>query len=144
MNDLTLRIQRNALEPVTTGTCALYFGPIVVYRAHTLELPWKDNERSISCIPEGEYGARFTMSNRFRVVLWEVLNVPNRSGIRIHAANYSHQLEGCIALGMQSLDMDKDGKLDIARSGEAMRLFHQACDKQDQMRVVIANPASNA
>ena len=24
--------------------------------AHTLELPWKNNEKGVSCIPEGEYG----------------------------------------------------------------------------------------
>lgn len=33
-------------------------------------------------------------------VLPELLNVPGRTAIRIHAANEEKQLEGCIALGM--------------------------------------------
>ncbi len=140
MSDLTFTVRRNALAPVTTGTCELRLGPIVVYRAHTLELPWRNNESRVSCIPAGEYDAKLTMSNRFKVLLWEILGVPDRSGIRIHAANYGHELAGCIALGMQSVDMDKDGKMDIARSREAMRLLHQSCGDHKQMRVVIVDP----
>ena len=30
--------------------------------AHTLELPWKDNEKSISCIPQGNYKCRIRLA----------------------------------------------------------------------------------
>lgn len=140
MDALRLTVKRSALSPVTTGTCTLARGAAILFRAHTLELPWLNNARAKSCIPAGTYTARLTMSPRFKRELWLIDGVPNRSGIRIHAANFAHQLHGCIALGMQSVDIDKDGKLDVARSQEAMRAFHQACGTARTMTVTIIDP----
>lgn len=69
----------------------------------TLERPWKNNEKGISCIPPGTYLCKLTMSKRFGVPLYLVTGVPGRDGIRIHAANWSKQLEGCIALGVSRM-----------------------------------------
>ena len=140
MSDLRLIIDRSTLEPVTLGTCALMLGPIVIFRSHTLELPWRNNESRVSCIPAGTYSARLSMSPRFKVELWEVLNVPKRTGIRIHAANFVRELHGCIALGKKIGDIDKDGKIDVARSQEAMRMFARACAEYRTMTVEIRNP----
>ena len=64
---------------------------------HTIELPWKNNETRVSCIPEGEY----FLSKRYSTKLqWhlEVLDVQNRSLILFHPANNALQeLHGCIA-----------------------------------------------
>ena len=73
----------------------------------TGELPWRNNAQSASCIPAGEYQCRWTWSPRFRRFVYLVAGVPQRSGIRVHAANfvgdasqgYRSQLNGCIALG---------------------------------------------
>lgn len=65
----------------------------------TLELPWRDNQQNISCIPEGRYDVRLTYSQKFGRVLPLVMNVPGRSGIRIHAANKPEEITGCIAVG---------------------------------------------
>ena len=63
---------------------------------YTIELPWKNNAHQISCIPEGKY----LLINRYTKELgWhlQVLNVPDRSGILIHAANVAlKELKGCI------------------------------------------------
>ena len=67
---------------------------------YTIERPWRDNERSISCIPAGTYWLAITRSRRFGRPLPLVHDVAERSGIRIHPANYAHELEGCIALGL--------------------------------------------
>lgn len=88
----------------------------------SLELPWKDNAKGISCIPKGTYKVITTFSNRFQKDMWQLLDVPGRTGIRIHSANYSRQLEGCIALGMYKVDMDKDGTMDVAESRKAIAL----------------------
>src|SRR3954466_1672613 len=50
---------------------------------YTVELPWKDNERSVSSIPEGTYGAklRYDHSDLWRL---ELLNVPGRSNVQIY------------------------------------------------------------
>lgn len=49
----------------------------------------------------------------------EIAGVAGRSGLRIHVANYTRQLEGCIAPGYSFTDLDKDGTLDIAESTKA-------------------------
>lgn len=57
------------------------------------------------CIPEGEYEVLLVppgehLAKIFDYTLFpEIQNVPGRSGIFIHPANYASQLEGCIAPG---------------------------------------------
>lgn len=65
--------------------------------AYTIELPWRDNKRRISCIPEGTYVLRKRYSEKFK---WHfvLLDIPNRSCILIHPANDAQkELQGCIA-----------------------------------------------
>jgi Family of unknown function (DUF5675) len=77
----------------------------------TIELPWKNNETKVSCIPEGKYFIKKRYSKKFQWHL-EILDVQNRSFILFHSANNALQeLNGCIApvtkfsgpgLGLQS------------------------------------------
>lgn len=65
--------------------------------AYTIELPWQDNKRRVSCIPEGTYVLRKRYSEKFK---WHfvLLDVPNRSYILLHPANNAQkELQGCIA-----------------------------------------------
>lgn len=65
--------------------------------AYTIELPWRENKKRISCIPEGIYILRKRYSEKFK---WHfvLLDVPNRSCILIHPANDAQkELQGCIA-----------------------------------------------
>jgi hypothetical protein len=64
---------------------------------NTIELPWKNNEKRVSCIPEGEYFIRKRHSAKHQWHL-EVMDVQNRSLILFHPANNALQeLHGCIA-----------------------------------------------
>lgn len=64
---------------------------------NTIELPWKNNERKVSCVPEGKYFLEKRYSAKFKWHI-EVKNVANRSGILFHPANNAMQeLNGCIA-----------------------------------------------
>ena len=64
---------------------------------NTIELPWKNNETRVSCIPEGKYFIKKRYSQKFQWHL-EVLDVKNRSLILFHPANNALQeLNGCIA-----------------------------------------------
>jgi len=65
----------------------------------TLERPWLDNQSDISCIPVGSYDCAWTYSPRLAKWTYLLGSVPDRSGIRIHAANLASQLNGCAALG---------------------------------------------
>lgn len=69
------------------------------FECYTLERPWLDNKSSVSSIPAGKYTCLWTYSPRFKKRVYLVDGVPARSGIRIHPANLSSQLNGCIALG---------------------------------------------
>lgn len=64
---------------------------------YTIELPWRNNKTSISCIPEGRYRLLKRSSWKFGNHLL-VSNVPGRSLILMHPANDAlKQLQGCIA-----------------------------------------------
>lgn len=108
-----------------------------IFTCKTLELPWLDNANDISCIPAGTYPCKWTRSNRLSklaghdVYTYEVLNVPNRAGVRIHSANYFYQLKGCIALGDAHKDINIDGHLDVLHSGTTCAKFAAALNYED-------------
>ena len=63
---------------------------------NTIELPWKKNERGVSCIPEGRYFIRKRYSVKYKWHL-EVMDVVNRKYILFHPANNAlKELQGCI------------------------------------------------
>lgn len=67
-----------------------------------LELPWKDNQRNISCIPPGEYIVKFlpkSASGKYRNV-WHIQDVENRGGVLIHTGNKSSHSRGCVLIGL--------------------------------------------
>lgn len=64
---------------------------------NTIELPWRNNEKRVSCIPEGKYFIRMRYSQKFKWHL-EITGIDNRSLILFHPANNaSRELNGCIA-----------------------------------------------
>lgn len=66
----------------------------------TLEDAWRDNERLISCIPQGRYKIKLHRSPKFGLT-YQVMDVPERSHILFHAGNTHKDTHGCILLGMQ-------------------------------------------
>lgn len=74
------------------------------YLCDTLELPWKDNQKNISCIPEGYYLINAVSTPHFDEAIL-INNVFNREGILIHAANEVKELQGCIAVGIKSVEI---------------------------------------
>ena len=66
--------------------------------ATTMERPWEDNEKSISCVPKGTYKAKKYTSKHHGKTLC-LADVVNRSGILFHVGNTMGDSEGCILLG---------------------------------------------
>lgn len=111
-------IERVYLPTETLGS--LYITPGVV-QCKTMELPWRDNQRSISCIPEGVYYVIKQPPKDDRPYpYFRFLSVPGRSGILIHRISYVSGLKGCIGVGKEFKDMNNDGVPDMIRSSEAL------------------------
>ena len=70
---------------------------------HTLEPRWRSPEakkvKGRTAIPAGRYPVVITLSPKFKQWLPLLLNVPNFTGIRIHAGNTSKDTKGCILVG---------------------------------------------
>lgn len=85
----------------------------------TLELPWKENKRRISCVPVGTYKVVRRWSKKYGDH-FHLTNVPNRNLILIHAANYVSDLLGCIGVGSEYAFINKDAILDISNSKKTL------------------------
>ena len=110
------------------------FGAILFpdgFALHTLELPWEDNQKNISCIPCGIYACEIDDSPRWGSV-YHVRDVPDRSHILFHIGNWAGRasmphlqsnVEGCILLGherksIRGSGMD-EGQLGVSNSRKA-------------------------
>lgn len=81
-------------------------------RLYSLECPWRDNQKNVSCVPPGKYdlipyespkhGATWFLKNDF-------LEVGDGNAVRsyceLHSANWARQLEGCIAFGLEDFPL---------------------------------------
>lgn len=94
---------------------------------HTIEEPWKNNEKKISCIPNGLYSVKklpVSPSGRFRNV-FHVLDVSGRTGIFIHEGNTTLDIEGCILVGLRQGELSEkaavlDSRLALAFLNEKL------------------------
>lgn len=85
-----------------------------------LELPWKDNQQNVSCIPEGIYKAKKRISPGKGYQVIEYINVPNRTYIQIHYGNYTHQILGCQLPGDSIKWLNDDTILDVTNSEKTL------------------------
>jgi len=110
----------------------------IIAKWDSLELPWLNNQRRISCIPLGTYKCKKHRSPKFGRTLW-VQDVPNRSEILIHSGNYHTQILGCILIGKDLKDINKDGYLDVTRSRVAMKELMDSLKDIDGIMLEIVN-----
>lgn len=116
----------------TNGTLTLN-GHFVCF---TIELPWKENKRNISCIPEGKYELKARYSPKFKNHL-EVLDVHNRSLILLHPANSAlKELRGCIAPVKQLTGVGKGIYSKLALE-KVLSIFHQAAERREKVTINI-------
>lgn len=107
------------------------------FKCYTLELPWKNNETNVSCIPLGTYDVSYTFSSGILGWTYEIKNVTARTGIRIHSANYFSQLKGCIALGKDLVDINADKELDITSSKATIASFEAFMQKKPFTLIIL-------
>lgn len=105
----------------TLGLFQVFKGTKLVFQSKSLELPWNQNKKRISCIPVGEYICNFREIGKYANKSFHVRSinydeVHGRSNILIHSGNYRKDTLGCILLGQDYLDINDDDLLDITNS----------------------------
>lgn len=128
-----LILNRFAAEHRQTLGEFVYNGQVI---CKTIELPWKDNDRGKSCIPRGTYDVIRRWSPKYGEH-FHILDVPDRHYILIHAANYARQLRGCIGVGQDHKDIDKDGMRDVTNSKATMKMLLSTLPRESFKLLVI-------
>jgi len=126
---MNLIITRGALSKQGTfGMLAIGDVPLCV----TCEDPWENNQIGASCIPTGFYNCRKFNGSRFKDV-WEVLNVPGRTAILIHAGNTINDTHGCILVGR--CFGSSNGLPAVLQSQEALAILRDKLPDEFQLTI---------
>jgi len=112
------------------------FGNLSVdgFECYTVERPWLDNKPRESCIPEGVYRLELGMYNRGGYPAYEIMDVPDRSLIKMHIANNINDVIGCVGFG------DNLGYYEnlwsVMNSGKTMAKFMDSMDGEEGQIIV--------
>lgn len=138
--DITLYLKREpSTDDGTFGVLQFPDGTSLM----TLELPWRDNKTGISCIPAGSYKCKKRATTNFGFA-YEVMGVPQRSAILIHAGNSARvsddgkrpNTQGCILLG---LGRGKRGSQRVITSSKkAMEIFYDKMQDREFTLTITA------
>lgn len=93
----------------------------------TLELPWRDNQHNISCIPVGSYTVIPAKSRRLIAGTRDhllITDVPDRDGVFMHAGNILHDTLGCPLVGTRRGSLS--GQIAVLNSRTAERRLKEA------------------
>lgn len=131
-HDNLITVKRTYHERGTHGVLTFPDG----FQFYTLERPWLDNERRISCIPEGVYDLEMRYSPIVQRTSggeyangYEVTGVEGRDLIMIHVGNYVRDTAGCLLVG--SVKSFKDGDPVVWSSRQAFRKMMKKMSGQD-------------
>lgn len=105
---------------------------------YTLELPYKDNQTNISCIPEGRYIVKRYKSPKFSdcFKIYDInkddggnyKEVNGRSDILIHTGNFIDETKGCILVGK-----GKQKGAFITDSKTALKILLDNIENEDEL-----------
>jgi hypothetical protein len=107
--------------------------------ALTLERPWLNNERRVSCIPAGTYRCIRHTAPKFGNTYW-IQDVPGRSEILFHKGAIAAHSAGCVLVGEQfNPVLGEDG---ITASAEGFSQFMSTLDGDAEFELVIRDPVA--
>jgi hypothetical protein len=138
MKRTVLLIRVGHTDKVIYGILLVMEGPIIKFACRTIE-------NKAKTFPPGVYPLKLELSDAFKMELWELYDVVGhpddpqriRGEIKIHIANKFSQLKGCIGVGMNHQDIDDDGVVDVASSGNALAQFHKAMLPQRLSNITV-------
>jgi hypothetical protein len=116
-------------------------GELVLKVCNTIELPWLQNQRNVSCIPEGRYELKKRVTQKRGQHLL-VVNVKGRDGILFHPANDAKQeLRGCIAPVTTITGPGKGNQSRLANE-KLKALVLEALDRNEKVFITIKSTSS--
>jgi len=137
----TVRIERyDSNNERTLGRVFFDGAPKLV----SYELPWRNNQNNVSCIPTGTYKCTRHTSESYpeRRLAYLVNNVPNRQGVLFHSGNTFKDTHGCILLGAAIGSLQIDGKyVDAVLSSQAAMTVLDEFVKGKEFSLEIVNVA---
>lgn len=101
----------------------------------SLEMIHSIKKYGITAIPTGRYEVAFTFSNRFQRYMLQILNVPGYEGIRIHVANTSKDVEGCVGVAYEDSSDGFAGN--SAKAIKALEKFLLPVSKKEKLFITI-------
>ena len=103
---------------------------------NTIELPWRENEAKVSCIPEGKYFIRKRYSAKYKCHI-EIEDVPKRKFILFHPANNAQkELLGCIA-PVTKLSGPGLGLMSRKAFTSLKNMVYKALDNKESVEIII-------
>ena len=110
----------------------------------TIEDPFREQKvAGITRIPAGTYDLFLTFSPHFKRNMWEIMDVPGFTGIRIHTGNTADDTEGCILvgwgcyLGADGAKSSLDGGTSRPAYNALFTLLEKARDADEQITITI-------
>jgi len=105
--------------------------------ALSLERPWLNNQKGVSCIPAGSYKAVRHISPKFGETFW-LRDVEGRAEILFHKGNIDDDSHGCILVGEQfNYVKNEDG---ITASAEGFAEFMRIQKDVSEFTIEIKDP----
>ncbi len=106
-----------------------------IYNCFALELPDFGNKNNVSNIPVGTYKVVKRTSVKYGNH-FHILDVPNRSFILIHSGNYFTQTEGCVLVGKELSDINKDGLQDVTNSANTLQSLNRLLPDKFELEIL--------
>lgn len=129
---MNLLLKRTYFKEGTNGAL-FYKGSFMGF---IIELPWVNNEKKKSCIPEGIYTLAPRFSDKFNHHLL-IENVPGRCLILMHPANNAmKELQGCLAPVTSLTGIGKGGSSRLLFQ-KIISICYQAFERKETITLTI-------
>ena len=136
-NSIRVELTRDIQDDrASQGVLHIFDGDNVVLKLYTLENPWLDNQRNISCIPAGEYLCRRVISPTYGET-FEIMDVEGRTHILFHWGNWVKNTDGCVLLGQRDDEVPA-----VWNSKAAHTEFMEEFEGVDEFRLSIIEEAA--
>lgn len=136
-----MKITLKRLEYTPGGTLGRVTDQDGRHICFTVERPWRDNARNVSCIPPGLYDLRWEDSPKFGHRL-HVVDVPGRTHILFHSGNRIEDSRGCI-LPCTDLGYAQNGMVFGKLSRDAVTVLEDELKGFRHMKLEIVEPGAS-